>query len=532
MTHRVYSHAATRPPLLTAVPPTGRRRLITAGRRLAVLPVAALLAGAGLGVAGSSAAATLSGHNPVGHLDAVLDAGQSSIGFRGWTADPDALTQPLTVLVTVDGAPTAYLVTDVNRPDVTAAVGAGPQAGFASSLVVPAGSHQICVAARNVGAGASVWFGCASATVAGLPPDQAVHNPAGYLDSAATPDTTSTTVSVRGWAVDPDAPSQPLPISATVDGRVAALSNLTAQPRPDVAAAMHSGPDQGYTFDTVIATNGQHTVCVNAANVGAGAPVRLGCSTVQVGPPPLTPAQIAAHSPSGALEAAGAVTSTDLRVRGWASDPDNLGYPLTVQAFVDGVGHTPVRADVARPDLAGNPKAGGNSGYYFDLAVPAGTHNVCLWATNIGIGANQPLGCLALTTPATAVPVGPAPVPPPVNAKIVAAAQKLLGSKYVWGAEDPKVGFDCSGLVQYTYRGAGVSTPRVAQDQFKAAHLIAATRAVPGDLVFYHDSYGAVYHVGIYVSRGVSYAAVDPANGVRVQQIWDSTATYGSFTHA
>ena len=496
-----------------------------------MLPAAAILAGAGLGLAGSSSAATLSGHNPVGYLDAAFDAGQSSIGFRGWAADPDAPSQQLAILVAVDGAPTAYVATTVPRPDVAAAVGAGPLAGFAGTLVVPAGKHQVCVAARNVGAGASVWFGCASATVAGLPPDQAVHNPAGYLDSAAPPDTTSTTVAVRGWAVDPDAPSQPLQISAVVDGRIATVTDLATEARPDVAAAVHSGPNQGYSFDTVIPTNGTHTVCVDAANVGAGAPVQIGCASVLIGPPPLTPAQIAAHSPSGALEATGAVNANDIKVRGWASDPDNLGYPLMVQAYVDGVAHTPVQANLARPDLAGNTKAGGNSGYYFDLSVPTGAHNVCLWAINIGIGANQPLGCQSLTTPASAVPTGPAPVPPPVNAKIVAAAQKLLGSKYVWGAEDPKVGFDCSGLVQYTYRANGVSTPRVAQDQFRAANMIPANRAVPGDLVFYHDSYGAVYHVGIYVSPGVTYAAVDPANGVRIQQIWDSTATYGSFTH-
>jgi hypothetical protein len=493
--------------------------------------LAALLAGAGFGLAGSASAMTVSGHNPVGFLDATFDAGQSSIGFSGWAADPDALSQPLTLLVTIDGAPATYLVTNVNRRDVTAAIGAGPQAGFAGTLVVPAASHRLCVGARNVGAGVSVWLGCASATVAGLPPDQAVHNPTGYLDSAATPDDTSTTVSVSGWAVDPDAPSQPLQIGATVDGRVAALSNVAAVARPDVAAVLHSGPTQGFSFDTVIGTNGMHTVCVVATNLGAGAPVQIGCASVRVGPAPLTPAQIAAHSPSGALEAAGAVSATDLRVRGWASDPDNLGYPLVVQAYVDGMPHTPMRANLPRPDLAGNTKAGANPGYSFDLLVPAGPHNVCMWAINIGIGANQPLGCLSLTTPATTVPTGPAPVPPPVNALIVAAAQKLLGAKYVWGAEDPKVGFDCSGLVQYTYRGAGVSTPRVSQDQFRGATMIPASRAVPGDLVFYHDNYGTVYHVGIYISPGVSYAAVDPANGVRVQTIWDSTATYGSFTH-
>lgn len=529
MTHRVHlRHAA-------ALDPSPRRLSAgrTVSRRLAVLPAAALLAGVGFGLAAPAPAATVSGHNPVGHLDAAFDAGRSSLEVSGWTADPDALSQQLTVLVTVDGGPAGYLVTNVHRPDVTAAVGAGPLAGFDGSFVVPAGSHQVCVAARNVAAGASVYFGCATATVAGLPADEAAaHNPVGYLDSAAAASTTSTTVSVRGWAIDPDAPTQPLGISATVDGRVAALTNLAAEARPDVAAAKNSGPNQGYSFDTVIPANGLHSVCVNAANVGAGAPVRLRCASVRVGPPPLTPAQIAAHSPAGALEAAGALDANTMRVRGWASDPDNLGYPLTVQAFVDGVAHSPVQASVSRPDLAGNDKAGANPGYAFNLAVGTGAHNVCLWASNIGIGADQLLGCRALTTPTTAVLTGPPPATPAVNVKIAAAAQKFLGSKYVWGAEDPQVGFDCSGLVQYTYRGAGVSTPRVSQAQFTAARIISASRAVPGDLVFYHDSHGSVYHVGIYVSPGVTYAAVDPADGVRVQQIWDSTATYGSFTHS
>jgi cell wall-associated NlpC family hydrolase len=86
--------------------------------------------------------------------------------------------------------------------------------------------------------------------------------------------------------------------------------------------------------------------------------------------------------------------------------------------------------------------------------------------------------------------------------------------------------------VQYSYGKAGVTTPRVAQDQFHAARVIPASRAVPGDLVFYHDSVGAVYHVGIYISPLETVAAVDPQEGVTHQYIWDPTsATYGSFTH-
>ena len=78
-----------------------------------------------------------------------------------------------------------------------------------------------------------------------------------------------------------------------------------------------------------------------------------------------------------------------------------------------------------------------------------------------------------------------------------------------------------------------ISTPpRVSEDQFAAARLIPASRAVPGDLVFTHDTEGDVYHVGIYTGPGMSVAAIDDAQGVDYQPIWDpANATYGSFTH-
>ncbi|MDQ1720626.1 MAG: peptidoglycan DL-endopeptidase CwlO, partial [Pseudonocardiales bacterium] len=161
-----------------------------------------------------------------------------------------------------------------------------------------------------------------------------------------------------------------------------------------------------------------------------------------------------------------------------------------------------------------------------------GAHNVCVWAVNIGVGVNKALGCAALSTPAVAMLPGPAPATPASNAAIVKLAMTFVGKPYVWGGATP-AGFDCSGLVQYSYRtAAALTTPRVSQDQFRAARMIPAVRAVPGDLVFYHDNTGSVYHVGIYTGPGMTVAAVDPAHGVRAQSIWDSTATFGSFTHA
>ncbi len=75
-----------------------------------------------------------------------------------------------------------------------------------------------------------------------------------------------------------------------------------------------------------------------------------------------------------------------------------------------------------------------------------------------------------------------------------------VGTPYVWGGETPGVGFDCSGLVQAAYRAAGISLPRVAQDQYDAGpRLPAGTPLQPGDLVFFGAGPTEVTHVGIYV---------------------------------
>jgi cell wall-associated NlpC family hydrolase len=116
---------------------------------------------------------------------------------------------------------------------------------------------------------------------------------------------------------------------------------------------------------------------------------------------------------------------------------------------------------------------------------------------------------------------------------VVRIAHLNLGHRYVWGAEGPNV-FDCSGLVQWAYKKAGRSVVRTADEQYHAARRIPRSHMKPGDLVFYHNSghWGHVFHVGIWISPGMTIAAVDPAEGVRYQSINYSDASFGSFTHA
>ncbi|QDQ03381.1 peptidoglycan-binding protein [Lysinibacillus fusiformis] len=82
----------------------------------------------------------------------------------------------------------------------------------------------------------------------------------------------------------------------------------------------------------------------------------------------------------------------------------------------------------------------------------------------------------------------------------ISTAKQFLGRGYVWGGSNPSTGFDCSGLVQWSYKQAGVSLPRTASQQYLATQRISASEARVGDLVFF--SYGSgVAHVGIYLGN-------------------------------
>ncbi len=93
-----------------------------------------------------------------------------------------------------------------------------------------------------------------------------------------------------------------------------------------------------------------------------------------------------------------------------------------------------------------------------------------------------------------------------------------VGTPYIWGGETPGVGFDCSGLVQAAYKIAGISLPRVAQDQYDGtAKLGPGDPVEPGDLIFFGAGPSDVTHVGIYVGNGQMVDAPHTGADVRVE---------------
>jgi cell wall-associated NlpC family hydrolase len=363
---------------------------------------------------------------------------------------------------------------------------------------------------------------CALTAPAAQANPPARNDPIGRIDSATA--ARGGQIRLQGWAADPDT-GRNAAVAALVDGAKLAVVR-TSVVRPKITTRHHTGPTPGFDLTVSVPTSGVHTVCVAATNMGPGLTRVLGCVATPLGST-LTGTQLAAHSPYGVLSTATARTSR-FRVTGWAGEPDFRVGRIVTMLYLDGALAITARTHVAS---AAQRRAGAGKRGAFDISVPvaAGSHTGCVWAVNTGLGWNRLLGCRAADTRG---PAGHGAVAvPKINKKVVREAKKHIGQRYVWGAEGPRT-FDCSGLVMYSYHKAGYPTPRIAADQFAAARVIPAARAVRGDLVFYHDSTGYVYHVGIYLSPLNTVAAIDEQQGVAPQHIWDpSSAAYGSFTH-
>ncbi len=97
---------------------------------------------------------------------------------------------------------------------------------------------------------------------------------------------------------------------------------------------------------------------------------------------------------------------------------------------------------------------------------------------------------------------------------IVEYAKNYVGNAYVWGGTDLVNGADCSGFVQSVYAMYGIVLPRVAENQAQVGMAIAYEYARPGDLVFYQDAAGYIYHVAIYAGDGRTVEAFSTEQGI------------------
>lgn len=85
------------------------------------------------------------------------------------------------------------------------------------------------------------------------------------------------------------------------------------------------------------------------------------------------------------------------------------------------------------------------------------------------------------------------------GATAVQAALTRLGDPYAWGGSSPG-GFDCSGLVMWSFQQAGVYLPHSSHALAAGGQPVSLDQIQPGDVIAY---YGDASHVGLYVGDGM-----------------------------
>ncbi|WP_243754321.1 NlpC/P60 family protein [Labedaea rhizosphaerae] len=127
------------------------------------------------------------------------------------------------------------------------------------------------------------------------------------------------------------------------------------------------------------------------------------------------------------------------------------------------------------------------------------------------------------------------------NARVQAAidrAKSQLGVPYAWGggnANGPtrgitdhggpadahgdfkKIGFDCSGLMEYAFAGSGANVHRPAAAEAGQGPHVPLDQIQPGDMVFYAGAGGKghIHHVAMYIGNGQMIEA--PQSGLNVR---------------
>lgn len=114
-----------------------------------------------------------------------------------------------------------------------------------------------------------------------------------------------------------------------------------------------------------------------------------------------------------------------------------------------------------------------------------------------------------------------------IRAQVVERALAQVGDAYGAGGEGPDV-FDCSGLIVYSWRAAGVKLTHFSRAQYDETERISLKEARPGDLAFYFEN--GAHHVALYIGDGKVVHASDYGIGVVKGTVKGTPWTNAHFT--
>jgi cell wall-associated NlpC family hydrolase len=105
---------------------------------------------------------------------------------------------------------------------------------------------------------------------------------------------------------------------------------------------------------------------------------------------------------------------------------------------------------------------------------------------------------------------------PVLGRQIAELAKNLAGIPYCFGGSDID-GFDCSGLVFYSYDCFGIKVPRNAREQGRMPGMIKFKDAVPGDILIFKLQ--KIWHSAIYLGAGSFIHAPKAGGRVRFEDL-------------
>lgn len=106
--------------------------------------------------------------------------------------------------------------------------------------------------------------------------------------------------------------------------------------------------------------------------------------------------------------------------------------------------------------------------------------------------------------------------PVPVWIRAVQAALSKLGTPYVWGSKGPNA-FDCSGLIQWAYRQAGVTLGEDTYTQIRQG--VPVVQAQAGDAVFPLDAWNSRGPGHVQLAISATQVVEAPGRGMNVRVV-------------
>ncbi len=310
-------------------------------------------------------------------VDEVSSKSPGALKVRGWAIDPDT-TGTVRVHLYLDGKALASIGADRTKAGLDKAKpGYGDDHAYLYEKTsgISAGTHKLCFIAINQGPKALNASICKSFSTPTGPPKVGI-------DQAASAGLGKITVS--GYAVDPDT-TAPVAMTYTVDGKK--VGTGTANVAKASLATSFPGYGQAHAFQQTLSGvgAGAHTVCAIAKNVGGGKDTST-CTKVPA----------ASGNPTLLLDEVSSPGVGQVKVRGWAIDPDTAAS-LNVDVYFDGKNGKRLQANQSKASLATAYGFGADHAFSSTIErIPSGTTQVCAFAINQGGGQNTSV-CRTIT---------------------------------------------------------------------------------------------------------------------------------------